>query len=396
MSHSRFRPVVRTRVALLAAGALLLLSACAKKGGGPQGFPPSMVSVLTVEPETVPETFEFPGRVEPFRRVEVRARVDGIIEERPFTEGATVQPGQVLYRLDKVRYEAAFRSAQARFQNAQQTLQRLEPLVAQHAVAQQEVDNARSEFQAAQAALDAARKDLDDTEIKAQIEGRVGRTNLEVGARVTGPADLLTTIDRLDAVYVTFEPSSAQLLEWQEDPRSRQLVQAGSRLAVQLVLPDGSVLPRTGRLDFVAPSLDTATGTQQFRAVFANGDRLLVPGQTVRVRLVGFARERALAVPERAVQTGLGRQFVYVVGPGDVAQPRDIVPGPWANGRWIVNGGLQPGDRVIVDGVQKIGPGAPVKPMPYVDSTAAAPNADPRAARPAARPAAPARPGAGR
>jgi len=396
VSHSRFRPVVRTRVALLAAGALLLLSACAKKGGGPQGFPPSMVSVLTVEPETVPETFEFPGRVEPFRRVEVRARVDGIIEERPFTEGATVQPGQVLYRLDKVRYEAAFRSAQARFQNAQQTLQRLEPLVAQHAVAQQEVDNARSEFQAAQAALDAARKDLDDTEIKAQIEGRVGRTNLEVGARVTGPADLLTTIDRLDAVYVTFEPSSAQLLEWQEDPRSRQLVQAGSRLAVQLVLPDGSVLPRTGRLDFVAPSLDTATGTQQFRAVFANGDRLLVPGQTVRVRLVGFARERALAVPERAVQTGLGRQFVYVVGPGDVAQPRDIVPGPWASGRWIVNGGLQPGDRVIVDGVQKIGPGAPVKPMPYVDSTAAAPNADPRAARPAARPAAPARPGAGR
>ncbi len=388
VNESRYVTVVSRRVALAATGLLLVLSACARKGaGGQQGFPPSMVSVLTVEPATVPETFEFPGRVEPYRRVEVRSRVDGIIEERPFTEGALVHPGDLLYRLDKVRYEAAFRSAQARSLNAQQTLQRLEPLVAQHAVAQQEVDNARSEAQAAQAALDAARKDLDDTDIKAQIEGRVGRTNLEVGARVTGPADLLTTIDRLDPVYVTFDPSSQQLLEWQEDPRSRELIRAGSRLVVQVVLPDGSVLPRSGRLDFVAPALDTATGTQQFRAVFANGDRILVPGQTVRARLVGFARRQAIAVPERAVLTGLGRQFVYVVGPGDRAQPRDIVPGPWADGRWIVNSGLAAGDKVIVDGVQKVGPGAPVKPMPYVDSTAAA-NADPSPA-PSARPADP-------
>jgi len=340
-------------------------------------MPPSQVSVVTVQPETVPETYEFPGRVEAYRRVEVRSRVDGLIEERPFTEGALVHPGEVLYRLDRVKYEAAFRSAQARFQNAQQTLQRLEPLVSQHAVAQQEVDNARSEFQAAQAGLDAARKDLDDTEIKAQIEGRVGRTQMEVGARVTGPADLLTTIDRVDPVYVTFQPSSQQLLGWQEDPRSRALTRPGGGLVVQVVLPDGSVLPRTGRLDFVAPSLDTATGTQEFRSVFANGDRILVPGQTVRVRLVGFARERALAVPARAVLTGLGRQFVYVVGPGDTARARDIVPGPWSGDRWIVDRGLEPGDRVIVDGVQKIGPGAKVLPTPLADSSAA-----PNAARP--------------
>jgi membrane fusion protein (multidrug efflux system) len=355
-------------------------------------FPPAMVSVVTVQPETVPETYEFPGQVEAYRRVEVRSRVDGIIEERPFTEGALVHPGDLLYRLDRVRYEAAFRSAQARFQNAQQTLQRLEPLVAQRAVAQQEVDNARSEFQAAQAAMDAAKKDLDDTEIRAGIEGRVGRTLLEVGARVTGPNDLLTTIDRLDPIYVTFQPSSQQLLNWQVDPRSRALIQAGSRLVVQVVLPDGSALPRTGRLDFVAPALDASTGTQEFRAVFANPDRLLVPGQTVRVRLVGFAREKAFAVPERAVQTSLGRQFVYVVGPGDTAQARDVVTGPWSGDRWIIMQGLQPGDRVIVDGVQKVGPGRPVIATPL----GAAPPQPGGAAAPSRPGAAPARTGTGR
>jgi membrane fusion protein (multidrug efflux system) len=340
------------------------------------------VAVVTVAPATVPETFEFPGEVTPFRRVEVRSRVEGIIEARPFTEGAMVKPGELLYRLDKVRYDAAFRSAQARLQNARQTFERVEPLLAQHAVAQQDVDNARAELAAAQGAFDQAKKDLDDTDVKAEIEGRVGRTNMEVGARVTGPGDLLTTIDRLDPVYVSFEPSSQQLLEWRENPKWRTLIEAGSPLVVQVVLPDGRVLGRTGRLDFVAPSLDAATGTQEFRATFQNADRLLMPGQFVRVRLVGFAREGALAVPERAVQTGLGRQFVYVVGKGDTVQTRDVQTGPWAGDRWIIDRGLMPGDRVVVDGIQKVAPGRPVKPVPLADSTAA--------------PAAPARAGAPR
>lgn len=359
------------RPAALAAGILSLLAGCRGGAAGRGGFPPAEVAVVTVTPQPVPETFEFPGMVEPYRRVEVRSRVDGIIEARPFTEGAMVKPGELLYRLDKVKYEATYRAAQARFQNARQTFDRLEPLVAQRAVAQQDVDNARSELTAAQAALDQAKKDYDDTDVKAEIEGRVGRTNLEVGARVTGPSDLLTTIDRLDPVYVTFQPSSQQLLEWRQNARWRDLIVPGGRLAVQVVLPDGSVLPRTGRLDFVAPSLDPATGTQEFRATFQNGDRLLMPGQFVRVRLVGFVRDSALAVPERAVQTGLGRQYVWVVGPGDTAQMRDIQSGPWAGDRWIIERGLTPGDRVIVDGIQKVAPGRPVKPVPLADSAAA-------------------------
>lgn len=352
--------------------ALLAVSSCGK-GGAPAGFPPSEVSVVTVEPRTVPQTFEFPGQVQAYRSVQVRSRVDGVILERPFTEGMIVKPGQVLYRLDKVRYQAAYDAALARYQNAKATYQRLAPLATQHAVAQQDVDNAQAAATAAQAALDEARKDLDDTDIKAEIGGRVGRTRMEVGARVTGSADVLTTIDRLDPVYVSFQPSLQQLLEWRANPDWRELTEPGSKLVVRVVLPDSSLLPASGRLDFVAPALDAATGTQEFRAVFRNSDRLLMPGAFVRVRLVGFQRDSAIAVPQRAVQTGLGRQFVYVIGPGDTVRMRDVQTGPWSDGEWIIERGLSGGDRVVVDGFQKVAPGRPAKPVPLADSTAAQP-----------------------
>jgi membrane fusion protein (multidrug efflux system) len=277
----------------------------------------------------------------------------------------------LLYRLDKVRYEAALHSAQAKLENAKATLDRVTPLYQQHVVAPQDFDNARANYTAAQADFDQAKKDLDDTDVRAQIEGRAGRTLLEVGARVTGPADLLTTIDRLDPVYVTFEPSSQQLLRWRENPDWRHLIEPGSALTVQVVLADGTVLPRTGRLDFVAPSLDAATGTQEFRAVFQNPDRLLMPGQFVRVRLVGFTRRQAIAIPQRAVQTGLGRQFVYLVGQGDTVRTRDIQTGPWAGDQWLIDRGLEAGDRVIVDGIQKTAPGRPARAVPWADTTAA-------------------------
>lgn len=363
--------IVRGTVTFVAA--VVVAAGCRKGNGDPRfgGFPPTEVGIVTVRPEAVPQTFEFPGQVQAYRRVEVRSRVDGVIEARPFTEGAIVTPGQVLYRLDRVKYEAAYRAAEARFENAKETFERVQPLLTQHAVAQQDVDNARGQFTAAQAALDAAKKDLDDTEVKAEIEGRVGRTMMEAGARVTGPADLLTTIDQLDPLYVSFQPSSQQLLEWRESPRSRALIEPGSRLEVRVVLPDGSLMPRVGRLDFVAPALDPATGTEEFRATFPNPDRLMMPGQFVQVRLVGFVREGALAVPQRAVQSGLGRQYVFVVGPGDTVATRDVQAGPWAGDRWIIDRGLVPGDRVVVDGLQKIAPGRPVKPLPLADSAAA-------------------------
>jgi membrane fusion protein (multidrug efflux system) len=357
--------------------ATLLISALAitscSKGSAGFAFPPPEVSVVTMEPRTVPQGFEFPGQAQAYRSVEVRSRVDGIILERPFTEGMIVRTGQVLYRLDKVRYQAAYDAALARYQNAKATYDRLAPLLEQHAVAQQDVDNAQASYSAAQAALESARKDLQDTDVKAEITGRVGRTQMEVGARVTGSADLLTTIDQLDPVYVSFQPSSQQLLEWRENPHWRSLIEPGSKLTVRVVLPDGSLLSSVGKLDFIAPALNPATGTQEFRAVFRNAERLLTPGEFVRVRLLGFERDSTFAIPQRAVQTGLGRQFVYVVSAGDTVRIRDVQTGPWSDGEWIIEQGLSAGDRVVVDGLQKAIPGRPVKPVPLADSTASSP-----------------------
>jgi len=371
-------PTRRSAFALALITLFTATTACEKAPAKAFVPPPAQVGIVTVAPATIPEAYEFVGQVSPFRRVEVRSRVEGIITERPFTEGAFVAKGQVLYRLDVVRYEAAYRSAAARLENAKRTVARLEPLIPRRAVAQQDVDNARSEVEAAQAAADAAKHDLDDTVIRAEIAGQAGRSRLELGARVTGPNELLTTIDELNPVYVTFHPSSQQLLAWQQDPQSRALLAAGARsvsstsgAAVRLVLPDGSELPRVGRINFMAPSLDSASGTQEFRAQFTNADRRLLPGQFVRVRLEGFQRSNAVAVPQRAVQQGLGRQFVYVVGVGDTVTARDVNTGQWSGNLWIIESGLTAGDRVVVDGIQKVAPGRVVKPVPAVDSSSA-------------------------
>jgi membrane fusion protein (multidrug efflux system) len=354
----------RRASACVTATSLLLCAACGRGAAKPRAFPPADVGIVTVAPQTLPQSYDLVGQVEPSRRTDVRARVEGVILERPFTEGAAVTAGQVLFRLDRVKTEAAYASVLARYNNAKSTVGRLEPLLARHAVAQQDVDNARTELDAAKAALDQARKDLDDSVVRAEVAGRVGRARFEVGGRVTGPADLLTTIDDLDPAYVVFRPSTTQVLDWKADPRSAPLLEPGGKLEVRVVLPNGALLPRTGRLTFVAPSLDSATGTQEFRATFENHDRILLPGQFVNVRLSGFSRANALAVPQRAIQTGLGRQFVYVVSAGDTVVARDVKTGPWSGTLWIVDDGLKPGDRVIVDGVQKVAPGRVVKPSP--------------------------------
>ena len=369
--------VLRRRACALALTSLAAVFAGACSNASPppaqqQAPPPTQVGVVSVKPATIAEPYELGAQVQPFRRVEVRSRVEGVIVERPFTEGAVVSTGQVLYRLDQVKYEAAYRSALARLNNAKRTVARLEPLVPKHAVAQQDVDNARSELESSQASVDAAKKDLDDCVIRAEINGQVGRARLELGARVTGSGDLLTTIDELDPVYVTFHPSSQQLATWERDPKAGALIRPGSDLAVRVLLPDGSLLPRSGKLNFVAPSIDSASGTEEFRATFANGDRRLLPGQFVRVRLDGFTRSSALAVPQRAVMQGMGRQFVYVVGPGDTVVARDVKTGPWSGQLWIIDQGLAAGDRVVVEGTQKIAPGRVVKPVPFIDSTTVA------------------------
>jgi membrane fusion protein (multidrug efflux system) len=187
---------------------------------------------------------------------------------------------------------------------------------------------------------------------------------------VTGPADLLTTIEQVDPVYVAFHPSTQDQQQWRQDPRSRELIRPGSPLVVKAVLADGTELPTPGKLDYVSPSVDPATGTIELRAAFDNADRALVAGQFIRVRLEGFRRDSVLAVPRRAVQQSLDKQFVLVVGKGDTVNSRDIETGSWSGDWWIVEDGLAAGERVVVDGVQKAMPGRPVRPVALADSAA--------------------------
>jgi len=359
----------------------LALPGCkpAARGGTP---PPPEVAVVQVTPRTVDQVFEFSGKVEAFKSVTVRPQVGGVIVDRPFVEGRAVQKGEVLYRIDPTAYEAEYRAAQARLTeaearlaNAEQNLKRFNALVGDNAISKQDYDNAvwqdkqaRAEMDEAKGNLDRAKKNLDDTTVRAELSGRVGRAMIERGQRVKGPDDVLTTIDVLEPIYVSFEPAAQQLLAWRRDPDASRKIVAGGPVRVEAVLPDGSIYPQAGRLGFIDPVVDPATGTQQFRAEFPNPDRLLRPGQFVRVRLLGVKRDSAIVVPQRAVLQAMGRQSVFVVGAGDTVHVRDVTASGWTGGDWLIERGLAPGDRVIVDGVQKVGPGAKVRVALAADS----------------------------
>ena len=379
------RRSLRNLAPAIAACVATIIVACSKPGA-PPAPPPSEVSVLTVTPRTIEDNLEFTGQVRAYRSVQVRAQASGVILARPFTEGAQVHVGEVLYRIDPTTTDAEWRSAKARLASAQATLanaqtmaSRLQALLPGNAVAKQDVDNAEAQVKSASAAVDdargnvdAARKNLSETTVRAQIDGRVERTLLDVGARVTGPADLLTTIDVLDPIYVTFRPSTDQQAQWRSDPAYARAIAPGGSARVQVTLPDGSAFPTEGRIGYIDPVVDPQTGTQEYRAQFANPRRIMLPGQFVHVSLRGLSRTNAIVIPQRAVLQQMGRQTVYIVGPDNKVASRDVKATTWTGNDWLIETGLSAGDRVVVDGVQKIGPGAPVHATPYVDSTSTA------------------------
>jgi membrane fusion protein (multidrug efflux system) len=336
-----------------------------------------------VAPTSVDEAPEFVGQVQPLRTVQVRAQVSGVIVQRSFKEGAQVRARDVLYRIDTTSAAAAYRSAAALVVEAQAKLayadinaRRLRPLLATHAIAQADVDNAESNLLQARAALGSARGDADrlrkqlsETVVRAESAGRVGRATLDVGTRVAALGDVLTTIDVVDPVYVSFRPSAEQLLHWKRDPSLARATMAGGTARVQVVMEDGKPLPTTSQVAFVDPVVDSQTGTQQFRASFHTTDRLLVPGQFVRVRLLGLVRPDAIVIPQRAVLQQMGRQSVFVVDTSNKVASRNVKATTWTGSNWLIEEGLTAGERVVVDGVQKIGPGAVVKPTPLVTAT---------------------------
>ena len=367
------------RMAVLVIAALVSLTTGCRKKAAPGAPPPPEVSVLTVQPETIPALFDWVAQAAASKSVQVRAQVSGVIVERPYVEGTDVPKGKVLYRIDPRTYQANYESAKARlaeseatFANAERTLNRLTPLLAERAVAQQDVDNAQATYDQsraavldARAAADAAKKDYDDTFVRAEVGGRAGRAIMEVGALTSGSADQLTTVDQVDPIYVYFNPSDQFVLQWRRDVAAKRLILPKGVLDVQATLSDGSVFKQTGKLDFVSVALQPSTSALQLRAEFPNPDHTLLPGQFVRVRILGLKRNDAILVPQRAVQQGLNGSFVYTLGDSNKVSARPVNATAWQGTQWIIDGGLKRGDKVIVDGSQKILPDAPVRTVAY-------------------------------
>jgi membrane fusion protein (multidrug efflux system) len=377
----------------LALAGTLLLHACGGEqqkvpAGGMPGAP--AVTVVTVQAEPVPVKAELPGRTSPYLVAELRPQVSGIVKERLFKEGSDVKAGQVLYRIDPASYQAAFDSARANLARAEANLEatrlkagRYAELVKIEAVSAQANDEAQAaqkqaqaEVGAARAALDKARVDLDFTRVTSPIAGRIGRSAVTAGALVTANQEAaLATVQQLDPIYVDLTQSSAKLLSLKRDLASGRLQRAaGNTVPVQLVLEDGSVYGAEGRLAFSEVTVDQATGSVTLRAVFPNPQDELLPGMYVRARLTQGVNRDAILVPHAALsRTPRGEAQVMVVNGESIVEARIVKAEQSIGDKWVVTEGLAAGDRVIVEGLQKIKPGAPVQAQGAASAPAAAP-----------------------
>ena len=388
------------------AALLLALSACgggadAPKGPPGGGMPPAAVGVVTVQPGPQPITTELPGRLEAWRVAQVRARVPGIVARRLFTEGALVKAGQPLFQLDDAALRATLASAEAAVARseaavaqAQAQVQRNQPLAEAKAISAQEwlltqttLKQVQADVATAKAAALTARINLDYAAIKAPIDGRIGRALVTEGALVgQGDATQMASIQQTGTLYVNFTQSAADALRLRKAFDSGRLKRAAGSTAaeVRVVLDDGSEYPLAGKLLFTDPSVDPATGQVSLRAELPNPQGLLLPGLFVKVRLVQATTDQAIRLPQQAVTRGPGGDTVLVVGPDGKPAPRPVTLGGSQGSDWLVLGGLQAGEQVIVDGFQKMMPGAPVKPVPWSPPGKAAPASGPAGAASAA------------
>ena len=377
------QPALRLALPLALA---LLASGCKPAGGPPHGFPPPVVTVTVVEPKDVPVSYEYVAQTAGFREVEVRARVTGILMKRNYQEGALVKRGESLFTIDPApfqvalsRAEADVAMAEARLSQAKRETTRLKPVIAARAASQKEMDDAASaeqvaeaEMKNAQARMAEAKLNLDYTRVEAPISGVSSRAVVSEGALVSGPNVLLTTVTQTDPMYVIFGIPDRERLAIRRDVEAGRLrVPDGGRFKVTVKLADGSLYSKPGLLNFADVRVNSQTGTSEARAEIANPGNLLRPGEFARVVLAGAVRPNAIVIPQRAVLESPKGKFAYIVNAESKAEPRPLEVGEWTSDGWIINAGLQPGDRVIVDGVMKIGPGAPVK----VTDDAAAPAA---------------------
>lgn len=351
-------------------------------GAAAQARPPQKVAVIEVKPEAIPVVNELPGRIAPTRIAEVRPRVSGIVIERVFTQGSVVAEGDVLYRIDAEQFQvrvdravATLAEAEAARVAAQQTADRQVELKQRNVVSDQQYDTAiagvarTSAIVAfATAELASAKIDLRHTEVRAPIRGRIGRARITEGALVAAnDPESLATIQQLDPVYADFTQPSKALLALRRAYEAGQLAQSDTgEAAVRLKFDDGTEYGAVGKLLFSEATVDATTGQITLRGEFPNPNGDLLPGMYVRVLIEQGVETDAIAVPQQAVQRGAGGDAqVYVINGEGKAEIRRVTTGRVVGERWVIDKGLNPGDRVIVEGFQKIGPGAPVEGEPW-------------------------------
>ena len=381
---------IRPGLALICAA---LLSACGSNEQEAATAPPPEVGYITVTSESLTLHRELPGRTNAFRIAEVRPQVTGVIRERLFEEGAEVKAGEALYRLDDSLYRSAVASAEAEVARARAanemqrlTIARFDRLVSVRAVSQQEYDMARAAFDessaavaAAEAALQAARINLDYATIKAPIAGRAGRSSVTAGALVTAnQAETLTTIRQLDPIYIDLTQSNAELRQLRAAMQAGQLQRVSEDEArVTLLLEDGSAYEHAGTLQFAEYAVDESTGSVTLRALFPNPEGDLLPGMFVRARLPEGRRDNTVLVPQKGIaRDPRGNATALVVNADDTVEQRAVVTERAIGNQWLVSRGLEAGDRLIVDGLQRIRPGVTVTPVQLDDQATAAEAAD--------------------
>lgn len=369
--------------------ACVLLSACSgmEEPPAPQPIP---VKTFVVANRAIPNVVELPGRVEPVRVAEVRARVTGIVEKRLYEEGTDVAAGQPLFRIDPRELRAAYAQTQASLArarataaNARAVVERYRPLVAENAISKQEYDAALAASREAdanvaqiRAQLEAASLQLGYTTVRAPIAGRAGRAQVTEGALVSqSEGTLMTRIEQISPVYVSFAQSASKVLALRRAVAAGEIaLDENDRIEVRLTFSDGTEYPVPGYIDFLAFSVDQQTGTVELRAEFPNPSGLLLPGEFVRAKIFAGQINEGIAIPQRAVTLGESGGTVFVVDGEGKAALRSVRLGAMVDGLWIIESGLRPGDVVIVSNLQKIQPGAPVK------STDAASGSKPKAA----------------
>lgn len=384
-----------------------MLAGCKQEGGPPPG-PPQMavtVEVVTVSAQEIPDEPEFIGQAEASRPVEIRSQVTGILKQVFYAEGRDVKKGARLYQIDPVPFQANAASArakvaqaEARLIQAKQQLARVRPLVKEQAVSQKDLDDAMAEQLAATAMLEGAkaeqiRADFDNrnTIVTAPIDGLIERSRFYEGRLVSAQTDLLTIIHRVDPMYVVANVPETFLLKRQRDVEAKRIQRSDPyKIRGAVTFMDGTPYPHEGTLDVLEVGLRADTGSRQIRMTFPNPTRQLLPGQFLKLRIIGDIKTDAVLIPQRAVMQGPKGPFVFVVNAENKVEMRDVAAAAWQGDQWLIDGGLKSGERVVVNGLMKIGPGMPVQAVPAGSLAAGGgPGAQGGSANPSASPNAP-------